>query len=174
MTSGVDLGWLRAELFYDYSLALGSTSDIVHALLLDALVMELPSLDELVARLARNAVEVQRVWNRAYASEMETFHFPDSGEPWALELVKATAPVRLAVRTFQIEASVLLTGSFEQGFELKAVPLNLAYTVWQGVKYTKQSRIAVTVEQCPGRNSSSLIVNGGTHAGLRQSEHADQ
>jgi len=75
------------------------------------------------------------------------------------------APSRLAIREFQIDASVLLTTSFREGFELKAVPLNLAYAVWHGTDHTKEARISLTVEQCPPANSMSLIPNGGSHGG---------
>ncbi len=93
--------------------------------------MELPALAELVARLALNAVDVQRLWNRAYAAETEAFELLARVEPWALGLWQGVAPSRLGIRSFEIETSVELRVSTEKAFEIKAVPLNLSHSVWR-------------------------------------------
>ena len=125
--------------------------------------MELPTLPEILAGLAKNAIEVQKLWNHAHKFEIETFRFPAAVEPWAHSLLQGMAPSRLAIKEFQIDASIMLTTSFRETFELKAVPLNLAYSVFHGTDHTRHTRISINVVQCSPANSTSPMPNGGNH-----------
>jgi hypothetical protein len=111
--------------------------------------MEQPALHELLSRLALNAIDVQRLWDRAFAMEAEAFRFPGRVEPWMEGFFSALAPARLAVDAFELETSLVLSASRTEGLALEALPLNLQYSTRYGTNFEKYSRIVIKVEQCP-------------------------
>jgi hypothetical protein len=117
--------------------------------------MEQPTFHELLSRLALNAIDVQRLWDNAFARDFDAFRFPGPVEPWMVGFFSGLTPSRLAVGTFVLETSLLLSASRTEGFVLKALPLNFQYSTRFGADFEKCSRIVVTVEQCPVRSRKS-------------------
>jgi hypothetical protein len=107
------------------------------------------NLNDFIAQLALDSINVQLLWNQAHVSETETLRFPRVTEPWKLELFRGLVPGRLSHARFEMSATVLIRVSQEQRFSIGVVPLNLLYARRYATDIEKCSRITLTVEQSP-------------------------
>lgn len=118
------------------------------------------TLSELVQHLARDTIEVQKLWDLAYKDEVKRFKYLARQTGEALQNDKELAqvlidiaPSRMFMRNSEIDTRIRIAVEREYGYAIKAVPLNLGYDVRFGTTVTSGSSIHIQVEQVPVLNA---------------------
>jgi hypothetical protein len=107
-------------------------------------------LGELVAAMATDAIKVQSLWNRAYEIDIEQFRAMTAhAQPDTAELLRALAPSRMLVGNFEMTFQVMLTTAQEEALEIRALPINLEFSIRHAVQIDRYSKISFSVEQSP-------------------------
>jgi hypothetical protein len=108
------------------------------------------ALEQLIQCLARDAINVQFLWDEAHDRDQEWFAALLSQLPAELrQFLLPLAPARLRETTFQITTNVRVRLSRETGFALQAVPINMGFSLRSSVTEQTESSICFTVEQVP-------------------------
>jgi hypothetical protein len=115
-----------------------------------ALQEDLKPLSELICCLARDAVNIQILWNEVHKNEGERFAaLLSTLQPELREALAVLTPARLFVDEFRITAGVRIGLEQKRGFEIRAVPINAGFSIRYGLEADTQSSICVSVEQVP-------------------------
>lgn len=114
---------------------------------------DLKPLEQLIQCFARDAINIQLIWDEARDLDGERFAALLSQiRPDLWDVLFPLSPARLFVDKFQIATSIRIGLEREKGFEVKAIPINFGFSLRYGVKTQTESSIRVTVEQVPVGN----------------------
>jgi hypothetical protein len=114
---------------------------------------DLKPLEQLIQCLARDAINIQLLWDEARDRDGEQFSaLLSQVRPDLWDVLFPLSPARLFMEKFQIATSIRIGLERERGFEIKAVPINLAFSLRYAVKAEIESSICFTVEQVPAAN----------------------
>ncbi len=117
---------------------------------------DLKPLGQLIEFFARDAINVQILWDEARDHEGERFAALLSRvHPDLQDALFPLSPARLFVDQFQMTASVRIGLEREKEFEIKAVPINLGFSLRHAVRTETESSIRITVEQVPVEKSEA-------------------
>jgi hypothetical protein len=115
-----------------------------------ALHDDLKPLSELICCLARDAVNIQILWDEVHKNDGERFAtLLSTLQPELREALAVLTPARLIVDEFRVTAGVRIGLEQKRGFEIRAVPINAGFSIRCGLKADTQSSICVSVEQVP-------------------------
>ncbi len=111
---------------------------------------KIPEIGELCSALAVDAVNVQLKFDRYFDSEIQRFLDSDlDGQPADLLQMATLVPRRLRIGRFDLNLLVAISTTVEQDFAIRALPLNSEFFIRTQATMSKQSRIAISVEQVP-------------------------
>jgi hypothetical protein len=107
-------------------------------------------MPDLLNALAAQAVEIQRLHNAAYISDLQEFEAVVAATPVEeREPLRPLAPPRMLVKSFDLSFGLTVAQEREVGFGLQAFPINFNYSHRHSIKYENQSRMAISVVQRP-------------------------
>lgn len=107
-------------------------------------------LGELVAAMATDAINVQLLWDRHHRDAVAQYsEMVARADPETAELLRPLAPARMVVSSFELSFEASLTTELQEAFTVRAVPINLEYSLRHAVRTEHYSRIGFSVEQVP-------------------------
>ena len=107
-------------------------------------------LGELLAALAVDAINVQLLWDRDYQEAAARFvAMMARADPETAELLRPLAPSRMLVGSFELAFQTWLTVELQEAFTVRALPINLEFTLRHAARAERYARLSLTVEQVP-------------------------
>lgn len=112
--------------------------------------MPFVELEKLLTEFCCGAVRTQELLNRDYPDRRRIWEDAmASVPPEVLPVMGATAPKPQIARSYEIAASAAVAITRDIGFTVRALPLNLSYSIQHRVRKENCSRIQISVEQIP-------------------------
>ena len=115
-------------------------------------MQSLRPLNRLVAGIAVDAVNVQRLLDEAHACDLARLR---AAERLPVAFAEALVADRLRVKRFEMEAGVVLGETRTTGFRVGAFTVNAGFEMRYGAGVERQSRIRICVDQVPVEASST-------------------
>lgn len=107
-------------------------------------------LSELVAAMATDAINIQLLWDRDYEDAVARFEaMMAHADPETAELLRPLAPSRMVMDSFELSFQTLITAERQESFAIRALPLNLEFSLRHSVRTERYSRIGISVERVP-------------------------
>ena len=109
-----------------------------------------PDLGELLAAMSVDAINVQMLFDGDYQEAAARFAAMIArADPETVGLLWPLMPSRMLVGSFELAFQTWLTVELEEEFSIRALPLNLEFSLRHAVRDERYTRLSLSVEQVP-------------------------
>lgn len=107
-------------------------------------------LGELVAAMSKDVVRIQQLWDSDYGDAVANFAaMVAHADPESAQLLRSLAPSRMVASSFELSFQAMITAELQESFSIRALPLNLEFSLRHSARTERYSRIGIFVEQVP-------------------------